>query len=123
MSNILRIQPEQGQFEGWERQMGQIKPAAATPTSIYSPAVRTTGIVYYVTISETAAGTPTVVIYHDDDGTTYNTTTEIYSALMTANISIQFPVYWPCSNSAGNIACESSTGNVTFTIYGVEVTA
>jgi len=122
MSKILRITPTTGDISGEERLFGQLKPSAATPTSIYSPNPNLSGIISTISICNTGTGAAKIEIYVHDTGTTYDNTTMVYNdPALAAGSSTILTVYMPINNVLGNMAVESDTGDVNFTVWGVEV--
>lgn len=106
-----------------EKQLGQLRPSTTTPTSIYNPPASTTGVVRTIHIVNPAAGNRTYKIYHDADGTTYDATTIIHQGSISGNSSLEINTFIAASNSAGNIAVETSSGTtLNFTLYGAEIT-
>jgi len=108
------------------KQLGQ---AAGTTSavSIYNtgttPAVTT--IVTTILIVNTGSTDRVYSIYHDDDGTTYNTTTVIYQGTILGNETeeILTKVFMTEGGASANLAVKQDVGtDLNFTVYGVEQT-
>lgn len=106
-----------------QKQLGQARPSDTNAASIYSPPARTFGIVRNVVICNNTGSAATYRIFHDADGTTYDQSTALaYDVSLSANTTTILEVYWPASQSAGNFAVRSGTGNaLSFTFYGDEI--
>lgn len=104
------------------KQLYQGKPTD-TATAVVSGETGKVKIITDVFRFENAGGTPTLTWYHDDDGTTYDGTTQIYSEAFTANevkspMSVRIAIA-----AAGKFALKNSTTQqTTVTIYGLEIT-
>lgn len=107
-----------------EKQLGQLRPSTTAATSIYSPAASTTFVIKTLHVVNTGAGNRTYKVYHDEDGTTYDSDSIILTGNISGNSSVLVESLWIAgSNSSGNIAVETSSANaLNFTIYGVEIT-
>jgi len=109
-----------------EKQLGQLRPADAVAASLYSIGVTvTSGIVKTIIVCNVnSAATALYRIFADDDGTTYDETTALfYDISLGPNKSDQIDTFYAMSNSDGNLAVRTDTGNIlTFTVFGVEVT-
>lgn len=104
------------------RCLAQAQPAVTTALGLYTPGDGVQGVVKRIIICNTSAADAAFDIFHDDDGTTYDTTTQLYkdttvTAGLTRVIEDQLNV-----DSAGNVAVASDkTAALTFTAYGEEV--
>lgn len=109
-----------------EQQMGQVRPpGAATPVSLYSPGASETGVIVQIMICNNSGASASYSLYHDDDGTTYDETTQIANEIvLAANDFVIISCKIMANDATGNIACESSVANaLTFTAYGHVITA
>ena len=106
-----------------EKQLGQLRPASTTATSLYSPGVGITAIIKSIVVCNTTAGDATAQIFIDDNGSTYSEETALfYNMPIDGNTTTQIDTYYPMSVDAGNIAVRSSVSSaLTFTIFGAEV--
>ena len=107
------------------KQLGQLTPSNTTAVSLYSPAASTETIVKSIVICNTDPDAAiTYRIFHDDDGTTYDTTTALYyDVSLAANTSIVLEFSLMMNDSAGNLAVRTSQADdLTFTCYGAEIT-
>jgi hypothetical protein len=105
------------------RQLGQSQAGTVTTAaSLYTPGDGIQAVVKRIIICNTTGGNAAFDIFHDDDGTTYDATTQLYkdntvTAGLTRVIEDELFV-----DSSGNIAVASDvTAALTFTIYGEEV--
>jgi len=107
-----------------EKQLGQLRPTNTTETSIYSPAADTTAVIKTIIIANVGAGSVDAYLYCDDDGTTYDEGTSIYWGVSISNgETIILNTYLCMNNSSGNLAVKTSSANdLTFTLFGVEIT-
>jgi len=102
------------------RQLAQTQPVTAV--SLYTPGDGVQCVVKRVIICNVSAGAAAFDIYHDDDGTTYDTTTQLFkdytiSAGVTFVMDEELYV-----DSSGNVAAASdTTAALTFSLYGEEV--
>lgn len=104
------------------KQLGQLRPAAATPTSIYSPAANTETLVHNVIVCNTSASSAKYSIFADDNGTTYDESTALaFEIVLAAKTTELFEVKICMDDSTGNLAVESDiTDAITFTANGQE---
>ena len=105
------------------RQLAQSRLSDTTATSLYSPADGMKTQITEVVVSNNTAGAIACRIFHDEDGTTYDQSTALYyDKSIGANDSLRIErANWWMSNSSGNLAGRSATGNaLCFTVYGVE---
>ena len=109
------------QNSGTKKQLAQARLAAGA-ASVYSPPANTETEITSIHICNTSGSSKEFTIYVDDDGTTYDATTVIFSTIaLPANTTIEItaPIYM--NNSSGNLAFFASVLNtVTVTIFGVE---
>lgn len=95
--------------------------AAATPTSLFSPAVGVTAIITAIVMCNTDDSTAQRgKVYHDENGTTYTVATRIRNRLVAAGSDeILVDLEFGMEDPSGNIAVEDVTGSkLTFTLYG-----
>ena len=106
------------------KQLGQLTPANTTAASLYSPAASTETLIKSIVICNTSSGAVTYRVFHDDDGTTYDTTTALYyDVSLAANTSIVLEFNLVMNDSTGNLAIRTSVADdLTFTCYGAEIT-
>jgi len=106
------------------KQLGQLMPTNTTAASIYSPGASTQTLIKSIVVCNTSAGAVTYRIFHDDNGTTYDTTTALYyDVSLAANTSIILSLNLVMDDSTGNLAVRTSSANdLTFTCYGAEIT-
>lgn len=107
-----------------EKQLGQLRPLNTTAASIYSPGVGVTGIIKEIIICNTTGTTAKASIFQDDDGTTFDKTTALaFEVPVTKGTTIEFSLFLPMDNSAGNLAVQTDSGDsLTFTVSGAEIT-
>jgi hypothetical protein len=103
----------------------QVKPSGTSAVTLFTTTMRTEVTLLLATV---LTGTPTVEVFHDDDGTTFDTTTQIYLATRsTANHPI---IYQNSGNGSGimiraggSLGIKVSAANsVTFSLYGITET-
>ncbi len=106
-----------------EKQLGQLRPANTTAASLYSPPAATTWIGKNLVVCNTTAGAITFRVFHDEDGTTYDTTTALYyDVSIAANTTLSLTGFLAGHTFGGNIGVRVSTGDtLTFTLYGATV--
>lgn len=107
-----------------EKQLGQIRPANTTATSLYSPPASTTTIIKSIVITNTTSSKTEFSLFIDDDGTTYDDDSVLYSTVeILGNSTVQIDTYWPMNNASGNLAVKTETADaINFTAFGVEIT-
>jgi hypothetical protein len=92
--------------------------------SAYSPASGVTAIILFIVVSNSSGALATFRIFNDDDGTTYDETTQIawdVDCLATIPNNIRGKIIM--DDPDGNLAVRSSVNNaLTFTGWGVEIT-
>lgn len=103
------------------RQVAQSRPTGTAVVSVYSPGDGVQAVVKRIIICNTSAGAAAFDLYHDDDGTTYDQTTQLYhSETLTASTTrvLEDELY---VDSTGNIAVRSDvTSAITFSLYAEE---
>jgi hypothetical protein len=107
------------------KQLFQVRPPANnTPISAYSPGIGVAAIILYIIISNSSGAAATFKIYNDDDGATYDETTQIrWNVDSFPKVPNEIKGKIIMSNPAGNLAVESSVGNaLTFTGWGIKKT-
>jgi len=102
-----------------EKQLAQAEVPAAV-ASIYAGPATGIAIIKQVIISNHEATAGTFSLWHDDDGTTYDDTTNLAEGVpIDANSMVVLDVWWPI-DTAGNIAADADAANkLTITLYGV----
>jgi len=104
------------------RQLAQSRPSDTAAASIYTPGDGVQAVVKTIIICNQSAGAAAFDIFHDDDGTTFDETTQLYDAeTLTASTTrvLSDELY---VDSSGNIGVRSDTTSaITFTLYGDEV--
>lgn len=105
-----------------QRQLAQSQPTVTTAASLYSPGNGVQGIVKKIIICNSSGADAAFDLFHDDNGTTYDGTTQLYKDnTVTAGLTrvLDDELY---VDSSGNIAVASdATAALTFTAYGEEV--
>lgn len=106
-----------------EKQLGQVRPASTSATSLYSPGAGVTGIVKAIYVCNTTSANVKFSIFADDDGTTYDQTTALFwEVSIPGNSSVELDTFIAINNSSGNIAVGTDTANaLTFTAFGAEI--
>jgi len=103
--------------------LGQARLSDTTATSLYSPADGVKTQITEILVANNTAGAIACRLFHDEDGTTYDQSTALYydkSIGANDTLRISEASIW-MSNSSGNFAGRSATGNaLTFTVYGIE---
>ena len=101
------------------RQVAQVRPTATA--SIYTPGDGVQTTVKRIIICNQTAGDAAFDLYHDDDGTTYDQSTQLYGAQTVAarmSLVLEDELY---VDSGGNIAADVDVASaLTITIYGEE---
>lgn len=98
------------------------------PTNTAASVLATTSgkkvVVTEMWLAENAAAANTVYIYHDADGTTYDTTTLVATIPLVANeTQLWQDMKITLDNTSGNLAIKlGTTQQVTVTLYGYEIT-
>ena len=104
------------------RQLAQAQPSVTTVASLYTPGDGVQCVVKRVIICNTSAAMAAWGLFHDDDGTTYDTSTQLFkdqSLAASESVIIEDELY---VDSSGNIAVETdTTAALTFTLFGEEV--
>lgn len=110
-------------------QLAQVRPSGTTAVTLFQSDELITELTLLIAqVREGEAGTPDIVIYHDDDGTTYDDNSVIYVAQPTRyNSPIPFQAQHPGSGillaPGGSIGVKTSIANaVNFSLYGVTET-
>ena len=108
-----------------EKQLGQIRINSTTATSVYSPSASMNTVIKNIVVCNTSAATAKYRIFCDDNGTTYNQSTALfYDIEILADTTHLLDTFIAMNNSTGNLAVYNSVANaITFTLFGVEVTA
>jgi len=101
------------------KQLGQLLPADTNAASLFSPTEPT--IIKSIVVCNVTSTAYTFRIFLDDDGTTYSTATALfYDTAINGNETVELDVYWPMSDTAGNLAVRSSNASsINFTAFGV----
>ncbi len=105
------------------KQLGQARPSgSATPESIYSPAAGVETRVSSIVICNTTGSEAKFRVFHDEPGTDYDQDTALhYDEALAGNATVRKNLGIDMTDSGGNLAVESDTGNaLTFTVYGTE---
>ena len=105
------------------KELGQSTPSGTTAVSIYSPASGVEATIKPIYIVNISSAVASFSIYCDSDGTTYDTTTQLFKSVPLApneTYVMDKPIMMNDSN--GNLAVQSSVASaLTFTVYGMEV--
>jgi hypothetical protein len=104
------------------RQLFQGQPAVTAAASLYTPGDGVQCVVKRIFICNTAGNDVTFNLFHDDDGTTYDATTQLYKdQTVTAGLTrvLEGELF---VDSLGNVAVQSdATVALSVTLYGEEV--
>ena len=105
------------------KQLGQLRQADTTATSVYSPSQGKMVIIKTIVIANTSGADATVRLFLDDDGTTYTEVTALaWDVLVPADSVVQFDGAYTMNNESGNFAYRTSVGDaLTITLFGVEI--
>tara|TARA_R100001377_G_C3186665_1_gene108822 strand:+ start:242 stop:586 length:345 start_codon:yes stop_codon:yes gene_type:complete len=104
------------------RQLGQVKPSNTNATLLFSPTDNKPYRITAISVVNNGGGAVATEIYHDVDGTTWDSTTVIAKQSTATDLSEVLLQDLGVSGryAAGSIAVKSSTANrATFTIYGI----
>ena len=104
------------------KQLGQARPADLLNVSIYSPGASVSALIKNIVVSNSSGSVVNCRIFHDEDGTTYDETTQVvWDMDIPAGSPVFIDVFFGMINAAGNLAVRSSVANaLTFTVYGSE---
>lgn len=104
------------------KQLAQSQPSGTSAVSVLNPSIPTVVKTIFV-CNVDSTNTYYFSIYHDDNGTTYDSTTALfYSEQIQPNSTVEITTYIPVSTS-GNVAVQTDTASkITFTFYGAEFT-
>jgi hypothetical protein len=104
------------------KQLAQTQLTTTAATSIFQVTAGQEAVIKAVRVCNTSAGNVTIVLYHDNDGTTYdNTTTVLPQTTVAANkiVTDGGEMTYMMNNTAGNFAAKAGTANaLTITLYG-----
>lgn len=104
------------------RQLAQAQPVVTTVASIYTPGDGVQCIVKRVIICNTSAGAAAFDLYHDDDGTTYDTSTQLFKdQTITPGVTLVLDEELYLDSAANLAVASDSTAALTFSLYGEEV--
>lgn len=104
------------------RQLAQARPNATAAASIYTPGDGVQGSVKQVIICNTTGSEALFDLFHDDDGTTYDESTQLWKESTVAPNSTRTLGQDLFVDSPGNVAVATDTSlALTFTFYGDEV--
>lgn len=103
------------------RQLAQSEPSGTSATQVFTPDSKDRRVVLtYFTIVNDTTSDVIATIYHDDDGTTYTSATQVIRLTVPANDTITEHCYIPVT-FGGNIAVQTATGSaLTFSLYGTD---
>lgn len=106
-----------------EKQLAQTRPSGTTAASAYSPGRAVTTIIRTIYICNTGSSTADFSLYLDDDGTTYDGTTALYSGVsVNPGQTVEINTYIPMNNEDGNFAVQASVADtLVFSIMGAEI--
>ena len=103
------------------RQVAQSTPSATAAASLYTPGDGVQSVVKRVYICNHSAGSAAWGMFHDDDGTTYTTATQLFkdqTLVAGSTLVLEDDLYL---DSSGNLAVETDVeGAITFTAYAEE---
>lgn len=118
----MAIQTQYDITRALSRQLAQSRPSTTAVASIYTPGDGVQAVVKTVIICNQSAGAAAFSIYHDDNGTTYDQTTQLYSdsTITAGNTRVLTDELF--IDSSGNVAVKTDVNSaLTFTLYGDEV--
>jgi hypothetical protein len=106
------------------KQLGQLMPTNTTAASLYSPGASTQTLIKSIVVCNTSGDPVAYRVFHDDNGTTYDTTTALYyDVALAGNTTIVLEFNLAMNDSTGNLAVRTDrANNITFTCYGAEIT-
>jgi len=101
-------------------QLAQSHPTDTNNASVISPDGSEVIHITEVTVCNTSSSAVTYRIFHDEDGTTYDTTTaRFYDISLPGNTTDVLETNWWMRDSTGNLAVRVGTGStITFTFDG-----
>lgn len=105
------------------KQLGQLRPANTTAASLYSPSSGVQTVVKSIVVSNSSGSNAACRIFVDDDGTTYDETTQIVwdVTISSASSPLTIEINICMNNSSGNLAVRTDTASaLTFTAFGME---
>jgi hypothetical protein len=103
------------------RQLAQVTPTVTAALSAYTPGDGVQATIKRVFIKNTAGGDAAFDLFHDDDGTTYDGTTQLYGAETVTAGATRILIDELYVDSNGNIAVATDVSSaLTFTFYGEE---
>lgn len=107
-----------------EKQLGQIRPSNTTAVSIYSPDSGVTAVIKNIMFANNSGGDVKVRVFHDNNGTTYDEDSAImWDVKIKKETTITLTSFIAMDNSSGNLAVRTNSSNdMTFTVYGAEIT-
>jgi hypothetical protein len=102
------------------RQLAQTQPVTAV--SLYTPGDGVQCVVKRIIICNTSSAAAAFDIYHDDDGTTYNATTQLFKDYtISAGVTFVMDEELFLDSDANVAAACDVTAALTFSVYGEEV--
>lgn len=104
------------------KQIAQQQLTTTAATSIVSPAANQEVCIKAVRVANTSAGNVTLILYHDNDGTTYDDTTTVLPLTTIPAKKIYTDggdMTYFLNDSDGNFAAKAGTASaLTITLYG-----
>jgi len=104
------------------RQLAQLKPSGTSAEALFNPTENKVYLIDLILCTNSSGASVDVTIYHDADGSTYDSTTEIFAtSTLDSGTTLEFAPTNGISHylAAGNVAVKTSTGgSVNFTAYG-----
>jgi hypothetical protein len=104
------------------RQLGQLKPANTSAASLFTPGAAKEYRIYSIHITNVGAGSANASVFHDEDGSTYDTTTAlmyVFPIAVGEYKQLDFPEGLCGYKAASSVGVQSSVANtLTFTCYG-----
>ena len=104
------------------KQIAQMQLTTTSATSVISPSAGQEICIKAVRVANTSAANVTLILYHDDDGITYDDTTTVLPKITIPALKIFTDggdMTYFLDNSSGNLAAKAGTANaLTITLYG-----
>jgi hypothetical protein len=105
-----------------EKQLGRGNPGAVN-TALYTLPAATTAVVKSIVVCNTSGSAQTYRVFLDDSGSSYTAATALfYDDTVNANETKFLELFAAMATVGGSLAVFASTTDVTFTVYGAEIT-
>ena len=102
--------------------LSQVRTTSTSAVVLYSPARGIVTEIQTIVVSNSDAGTALYHLFHDDDGETWDESTNIAWEVSKATntVDVITLTLW-MSDPNGSLACQQNTASAfTFTVYGIE---